>query len=120
MRALALLNAANAQGQKPDNAAALADLSPPRPPTVTLPEPFSQFRRPAGRAFRRCASASAGQVGMIVGKALIASLQPLTADAKNPWAGEARLESALIAAHGLHDYKQARALLAPLLTATAI
>ena len=112
LRALALLNAANAQGQKPDNAAALATYRRAVADS-RLPEPFHSFAVLQAARFGAAAPAPDD-------KALLASLQPLTRDAKNPWTGEARLEGALIAAHGLHDYKQARALLAPLLSATAI
>jgi hypothetical protein len=47
-------------------------------------------------------------------RALIAQLQPIINNAKNPWQGNARLQAALIAAHSLDDYTQARQLLAPL------
>lgn len=49
------------------------------------------------------------------GRSLIARLQPLFDDA-SPWRGYARVQAAVIAAHDLGDYTQARAFLAPVRT----
>ncbi len=49
------------------------------------------------------------------GRALIARLQPLF-DQNSPWRGYARVQAALIAAHDLGDYTQARQLLWPVRT----
>lgn len=42
-------------------------------------------------------------------RALLDSLSPLTGNAKSPWHFHARVQAALIAAHGLSDYETARA-----------
>ena len=48
-----------------------------------------------------------------IAKTLLAQLQPLIANEKTPWHDYARVQAALITAHDLNDYSQARALLAP-------
>jgi hypothetical protein len=48
-----------------------------------------------------------------IAKTLLGQLQPLIANEKNPWHDYARVQAALITAHDLNDYSQARALLAP-------
>lgn len=50
-------------------------------------------------------------------QALLNRLRPLL-QKNNPWQAHAQLQSAIIAAHGLHDYEAARQFLAPLLTGT--
>ena len=48
-----------------------------------------------------------------IAKSLLEKLQPLIVDEKNAWRDYARVQAALITAHDLNDYSQARALLAP-------
>lgn len=48
-------------------------------------------------------------------KTLVDKLAPLARDEKSPWRAHARIEAAQITAHGMNDFKGARAMLAPLM-----
>jgi hypothetical protein len=88
-----------------------------------VPEPFRSLAllfeiRTAWATNSKIATPTAWPVGndkAANGRALIARLQPLF-DNKSPWRGYARVQAALIAAHDLGDYTQAREFLKPVKT----